>query len=201
MPNWVSSLNWKDSSVSVIQQWPMLVHNRTIHRHRKQLTCTFQWWWYSKWLPILHQIVMMIIVHSTKIPSLRQAIMLNPRRKLFEAWWRHQMETFSALLALCVGNSPVSGEFPHGCQWRGALMFSLICTWINAWVNNREAGDLRRHCAHYDVIVMEVGKVWQTSNGLYHKNIREGGGLLIRYKKQIYSNVSRGFQSHTDKKV
>ena len=39
-------------------------------------------------------------------------------------------------------------------QWRGSLMFSLICTWINGWVNNREAGDLRRHCAHYDVIVM-----------------------------------------------
>ena len=29
-----------------------------------------------------------------------------------EAWWRHQMETFSALLAICAGNSPVSGEFP-----------------------------------------------------------------------------------------
>ena len=28
------------------------------------------------------------------------------------SWWRHQMETFSALLALCVGNSPVPGEFP-----------------------------------------------------------------------------------------
>ena len=27
-------------------------------------------------------------------------------------WWRHQMETFSALLAICVGNSPVPGEFP-----------------------------------------------------------------------------------------
>ena len=27
-------------------------------------------------------------------------------------WWRHQMETFSALLAICVGNSPVTGEFP-----------------------------------------------------------------------------------------
>ena len=26
-------------------------------------------------------------------------------------WWRHQMETFSALLAICAGNSPVSGEF------------------------------------------------------------------------------------------
>ena len=39
-------------------------------------------------------------------------------------------------------------------QWRGALMFSLIYTWINSWVNKREAGDLRRHCAHYDAIVM-----------------------------------------------
>ena len=28
------------------------------------------------------------------------------------SWWRHQMETFSALLALCAGNSPVPGEFP-----------------------------------------------------------------------------------------
>ena len=28
------------------------------------------------------------------------------------SWWRHQMETFSALLAICVGNSPVTGEFP-----------------------------------------------------------------------------------------
>ena len=48
---------------------------------------------------------------------------------------RHQMETLSALLALCTGDSPVSGEFPEG-QWRGVLMFSLICAWINAWVNN-----------------------------------------------------------------
>ena len=43
---------------------------------------------------------------------------------------------------------------PHKDQWRGNLMFSLICAWINAWVNNREAGDLRRRRAHYDVIVM-----------------------------------------------
>ena len=69
-------------------------------------------------------------------------------------WWRHQMETFSALLALCAGNSPVTGEFPSQGQWRGALMFSLICSWINGWVNNREGGDLRSHRAHYDAIVM-----------------------------------------------
>ena len=43
---------------------------------------------------------------------------------------------------------------PHKGQWRGALMFSLICAWIKGWVNNSEAGDLRRHRTHYDVIVM-----------------------------------------------
>ena len=42
----------------------------------------------------------------------------------------------------------------HKGQWRGALMFSIICAWINRWVYNRTAGDLRRHRAHYDVIVM-----------------------------------------------
>ena len=70
-------------------------------------------------------------------------------------WWRHQMETFSALLALCAGNSPVPVNSPHKGQWRGALMFSFICAWINNGVNNREAGDLRRHRGHYDVNVME----------------------------------------------
>ena len=44
-----------------------------------------------------------------------------------------------------------------GHRWiprTGALMFSLICAWLNAWVYNREAGVLRRHRAHCDVIVM-----------------------------------------------
>ena len=62
----------------------------------------------------------------------------------------HQMETFSALLSLCAGNSPVTCEFPEQKLW----CFSLICAWINVWENNREAGDLRRHHAHYDVTVM-----------------------------------------------
>ena len=44
----------------------------------------------------------------------------------------------------------------HKGQWRGALMFSLICVWINDCVNNREAGDLRCYRAHYDVIVMSM---------------------------------------------
>ena len=52
-----------------------------------------------------------------------------------------------------IHRSPVN--FPHKGQWRGALMFSLIYAWINDWVNNREAGDLRRQHGHYDVIVMQ----------------------------------------------
>ena len=43
---------------------------------------------------------------------------------------------------------------PHKGQWCGALVFSLICARTKGWVNNGEAGDLRRHPAHYDVIVM-----------------------------------------------
>ena len=65
------------------------------------------------------------------------------------------METFSALLALCAGNSPIPVNSPHEGQWPGALMFSLIYAWINDSVNNREAGDLRRQRGHYDVIVMQ----------------------------------------------
>ena len=70
-------------------------------------------------------------------------------------WRRHQMETFSALLALCAGNSPFPVNSPHKGQWRGALMFSLIYARINDWVKKREAGDLRRHRGHYDVSVMQ----------------------------------------------
>ena len=51
-----------------------------------------------------------------------------------------------------IHRSPVNP--PHKGQWRRALMFSFICAWINRWVNNREAGDLIHHRAHYDVIVM-----------------------------------------------
>ena len=52
-----------------------------------------------------------------------------------------------------IHRSPVNS--PHKGQWRGALIFSLICAWIHDWVNNREAGDLRRPHTHYDVTVMK----------------------------------------------
>ena len=66
------------------------------------------------------------------------------------------METFSTLLAPCVGIHQSLVNSPHKGQWHGALMFSLICAWTSGWVTNRDAGDLRCHHAHYDVTVMNL---------------------------------------------
>ena len=65
--------------------------------------------------------------------------------------WKH----FPRYLPFVRGihRSPVNS--PHKGQWHGTLLFPLICTRINGWVNNGEVGDLRRHRAHYDVTVME----------------------------------------------
>ena len=68
-------------------------------------------------------------------------------------WTSSNGNIFRVTGPLC-GNSPVTGEFPAKGQWRGALKFYLIYAWINGWVNNREAGDLRRRRIHYDVTVM-----------------------------------------------
>ena len=59
------------------------------------------------------------------------------------------METSSALLAICAGNSPAT---VNPVTRSFDVFFDLA--WIDGWVNNREAVDLRRHRAHYDVIVM-----------------------------------------------
>ena len=70
-----------------------------------------------------------------------------------------------------IHRSPVNS--PNKGQWRGALMFSLICARTNSWVNNRDAGDLRRHRAHYDVPVMAHGKLkWRALR-------RKGTWLII----------------------
>ena len=58
-----------------------------------------------------------------------------------------------------IHRSPVNS--PHKGQWRGALMFSFIYIWVNGWVNNRKAGDLRRYRAHYDVSVMPCSLLLQ----------------------------------------
>ena len=65
------------------------------------------------------------------------------------------MEYFSALLAICAENSPVPGEFPtQRPVTRSFDVFFDLYMGINGWVNNRKAGDLKGHRAHFDVIIM-----------------------------------------------
>ena len=71
------------------------------------------------------------------------------------------METFSALLAFCAGNSPVTGEVPT--QRPVTRSFDVFFDLRLNKVNYRGAGDLRRHRVHYDVIVM-YHSIWQASH-------------------------------------
>ena len=65
--------------------------------------------------------------------------------------WRHEMGTFSVLPALCEVNPPVTGGFTSQGPVTRIFDVFLICAWRNGWANNRNAGDLRRHCTHHDV--------------------------------------------------
>ena len=89
--------------------------------------------------------------------------------------WKHLPRNWPFVRG--IHRSPVNS--PHKGQWRGALMFYLICALMNGWVNIREAGDLRRHHAHYDVIVMSMDV------GQGH----EWTAFFIRTKKHLISPV------------
>ena len=77
------------------------------------------------------------------------------KAKILPRWWQ---ETCCPYID-CLNDDVIKRKyFPRYWRgihrWHGALMFSLIGARINGWVNNDEAGDLRRHRAHYDVPVM-----------------------------------------------
>ena len=84
-----------------------------------------------------------------------------------------------------IHRSPVNS--PHKGQWRGALIFSLICDWINRWVNNREAGDLRCHRTHYGVLVMK--DLWTTCWDLLKLYYE----WLSMYNASILSKILRNY--------
>ena len=56
-----------------------------------------------------HRLLVLINVHDN-CPA--WSVWSLPVSREYISWWRHQVETFSALLSLCVGNSPITGEFP-----------------------------------------------------------------------------------------
>ena len=105
------------------------------------------------------------------------------------SWWRHQMETSSALLAICAGNSPVPGEFTtQRPVTRSFDVFFNQCL-FNGWVNNGEAGDLRRYRAHYDVTVM----FWKYPGGHYlsQRPTQELKISLFKHADSITTVVSK----------
>ena len=85
-----------------------------------------------------------------------------------------------------IHRSPVNS--PHKGQWRIAFMFSLICAWMNGWVNNREAGDLRCHGAHYDVTIMERFHL--------HSNTWRPGNKMANILQTTFSNTFSLVLSH-----
>ena len=77
------------------------------------------------------------------------------KRKHFPSYWP---------FVRGIHRSPVNSP-PKG-QWRGALMFALICAWTNSWANNEDTCNLRRYLARCDVIVMQWLCHWLSPPGL-----------------------------------
>ena len=122
----------------------------------------------SKWRTAFHSL--------TSIETVSVGIDLSSVR--CQAWahddvikWKHFPRYWPFVRG--IHRPPVNS--PHKGQWRGALMFSLICVWINVWVNNREAGDLRRYRDHYDVILIQCLVtvnccIWNQNTNIFSKD-------------------------------
>ena len=77
----------------------------------------------------------------------------KPHLKLYQQWLKYMMTSSNGNILRITGS-----EFT-GHRWIPRTKASdaelcFLCVWINGWVNNREAGDLKRHRAHYDISVM-----------------------------------------------
>ena len=126
--------------------------------------------WYEMYMTIRYVVIFETWLRSTitkvnnetykPLPIVRNWSCAHSMRKIAQLKDFYHMMTswngkFTVLLAFVRGiyRSPVNS--PYKGQWCGALMCSLIGVWIYGWVNNREAGDLKRYRAHYDVMVMQ----------------------------------------------
>ena len=114
----------------------------------QHILCSF-WFWPSgqplkrKWpprAPLNIQMITQSLLGSSRKVITHDDVVL----------WKHFLRNWPFVRG--IHRSPVNS--PQKGQWRGALIFSLICACINGWINNREAGNLRCHHVHYDVTVM-----------------------------------------------
>ena len=155
--------------------------------------CTMKKW--MAWNIVICSLVLSVFRKRKK----KQSPRLYPRppaATVVVTWWRHQMETFLALLGLYVRNSLVIGEFPHKGQWRGALTFPVICVSTNGWINNRDAGDLRRHRAHYDVTVI-VLRITKSCSQQAHSHHHHLPASVSDYFQLVFSKTYRMNSEHT----
>ena len=120
----------------------------------------FETWWCSC------DMTVMVSVISLHVMVMKQALHDDVIK------WKHFLRYWPFVRG--IHRSPMNS--PHKGQWRGALMFSLICAWINGWVNNGEASDIRHHRTHYDVIIM----AWTYVHGWGH----------YTHMKQCHDNVT-----------
>ena len=131
MPALVRIIVWHRQATShyLKQRWPSLLTHICVTRPQRFLQCCGRCW--IKFYPRPNGSVVVYSAciiqakddnpHST-VSVVTQIYSLNAFHNFIDtfnmlkyktkSWWRHQMETFSALLAICAGNSPVPGEFP-----------------------------------------------------------------------------------------
>ena len=111
-----------------------------------------------------------------------EAMALPPKTKRYwdnpPSWWCHQMETFPRYWPFVRGIHRSPMDSPRKGQWRGAVMFSVICAWTNGWAKDRDAGGLRRHRVPYDVSVMLRWLISIVLKGLYKILVPENKVLL-----------------------
>ena len=98
------------------------------------------------------------------------------------------------------GNSPIPGEFPVQRPVTRSYDVFFICVWINGWVNNREAGDLRHCDVHYEVIVMERFRSKQKSH-YFSPVLRTSLTTAFPSRVQMYRKISLGLYSYMSKVV
>ena len=131
-------------------------------------------WHHRSWLALVQ-----VMAYCLRAPShyLNQCLLINDVEWHSPVWklhddvikWKH----FPFYWPFVQGIHQWTVSSPYKGQWRRALIFSLICAWINGWVNNSEAVDLRHHRLHYDITVMVYNR--------YISAIITKAGLKIMY--------------------
>ena len=123
----------------ISEQWDISNHQSCTFETLQDLTIRcFMWYWITSNLILSN----FLVHYKLSIPNFfmqRMSVSVPMHDDFIK--WKHFPRYWPFVRG--INRSPVNS--PHKGQWRGALMFSLIWARINGWVNNGEAGDLRRH--------------------------------------------------------